>query len=64
MTTITVNGMKCGGCAANVTKAITAADLGARVEIDLKARAVHVHGERDVAAIRLAIARAGYEVVA
>ncbi len=63
MTTIKVKGMTCGGCAASVTRAITAADPGAKFEVDLKGHAVHVHGDRDNGAIKSAIERAGYEVV-
>jgi copper chaperone len=63
MTTIKVNGMTCGGCAASVSRAIAAADPGAKVEVDLKGHAVHVEGERDQQAIKSAIQQAGYEVV-
>ena len=62
MTTIRVKGMKCGGCAASVTRAISLADPAAKFEVDLKGQAVHVQGDRDVQAIQLAIERAGYEI--
>lgn len=62
VTTIKVNGMKCGGCAASVTRAIEIAAPGARFEVDLKGHAVHVHGDHDEQAIKSAIERAGYEV--
>ena len=62
MTTIKVKGMKCGGCAASVTRAIRLADPAAKFEVDLKGQAVHVHGDREEQAIKAAIERAGYEV--
>lgn len=63
MTRIKVNGLKCGGCAAKITRVIVAASPDAHVEVDLKAGAVRIDGEHDERTIRLAIARAGYEVV-
>lgn len=63
MTTIKVRGMTCGGCAASVTRAIRAADPGAKFEVDLEGHAVHVHGDRDNGPIKSAIEQAGYEVV-
>ena len=62
MTIIKVKGMKCGGCAASVTRAISLADPAAKFEVDLKGQAVHVHGDRDERAIKSAIERAGYEI--
>ena len=62
MTTIKVKGMKCGGCAASVTRAISLADPEATFEVDLKGQAVHVLGGRDVQAIKFAIERAGYDI--
>ena len=63
MTTIKVNGMPCGGCAASVTRAIIAADPSAKVEVDIKGHAVPVQGERDQQAIKSAVQQAGYEVL-
>lgn len=63
MITIKVEGMKCGGRAASVKRAIAAADPDAVVDVDLKGHAVHVQSDRDAATIRSAIARAGYKVV-
>jgi copper chaperone len=62
MTTIKVKGMKCGGCAASVTRAISLADPGAKFEVDLKGDAVHLQGDCDEQAIKVAIERAGYEI--
>ena len=58
MTTIKVNGMKCGGCVASVTRAIRLADPAVRFEVDLKCQAVHVQGNRDEQAFKSAIERA------
>lgn len=59
-----VKDMTCGHCAATITKAVTQADPGAKVEIDLTAHRVQVWPTTaGVAAIEAAIRDAGYDEV-
>lgn len=61
MLTFDVQDMSCGHCVASITKAVQAADPQARVEVDLARRRVQVQpGRSDLAAIRQAIAAAGF----
>lgn len=61
MLTFDVQDMSCGHCVASITKAVQAADPQARVEVDLARRRVQVQpGGSDLAAIRQAIAAAGF----
>ena len=64
MAPIRVEGMSCGHCAANVTKAITAIDPGAKVQVDVPAGEVRVDTAADEVQVREAIRRAGYRPVA
>lgn len=58
--TYSVLGMSCGGCAKSVTNAILDAAPGARVEVDLDAKAITVEGA-DEAAVKQAVEDAGFE---
>ncbi len=61
MLTFDVQDMSCGHCVASITKAVQAADPQATVEVDLARRRVQVQpGQVDQAAIRQAIAAAGF----
>lgn len=55
-----VENMSCGHCAGTITKAISALDHSARVEIDLAAKSVKVESRQDAESIRQAIVEAGY----
>lgn len=60
--TSTVNRMTCGGCATKVSAAVASSPGISNVEVDLGASTVTATGEDvDVAAVRTAIASAGYE---
>lgn len=66
---VDVSGMTCGHCVRAVTEEVSALDGVAGVDVDLVADGVShvtVRGDRpvDEAALRAAIAEAGYEVVA
>lgn len=60
-TTYRVDGMKCGGCSASVTKALQALNPQASVTVDLEAKTVTVGGLDDIEAIRGAIEDAGFD---
>ena len=64
MLTYRVDDMTCGHCASTITKAVRAADAGAKVEVDLAGHLVHIQpveaGDQD---LREAIAEAGYTPV-
>lgn len=61
----TVPGMSCGHCKTAITQEITAVAGVQGVDVDLDTKQVVVRGETlDDAAIREAIAEAGYEVAA
>ncbi|MBP2231985.1 copper chaperone [Azospirillum agricola] len=62
MVTLKVSGMTCGHCAQTVTRAVEALPAVERALVDLKAGAVSVEGNADMAAVRKAIEDAGYEV--
>jgi len=58
----TVPGMHCGHCEASVKEEVTAVPGVREVLVDLESKRVEVQGETlDDAAIRAAIAEAGYE---
>lgn len=59
-----VDGMSCGHCVDAVTKAVTAVDAAAQVEVDLAAKEVRVGNSSAGEAIAAAIRGAGYEVAA
>ena len=59
-----VNDMTCGHCVSTITKALKAADQGAKVTIDLARNLVMVEPtEADAQELRDAIAEAGYTPV-
>jgi copper chaperone len=61
MLTFEVNDMTCGHCVATITRAVQAADPGARVEVDLASRRVRVEpAATDAGRLRTAISAAGY----
>ena len=61
MITFTINDMTCGHCVGTITKAVLAADAGARIEVGLAAHLVHIEPARASAnELREAIAAAGY----
>jgi len=61
-TTITVNGMTCGGCATKVSAAVESVPGISNAEVDLGASTVTATGQDvDEAAVRAAIASAGYQ---
>ena len=62
-TVIYVNGMMCPHCKAMVEKVCKAVPGTADAVVDLQAKNVTVTGEADAAALKQAIADAGYEVV-
>ena len=60
-----VDDMTCGHCASTITKAVKAADANAQVAIDLATHRVTIEpAQADAAALREAIAEAGYTPVA
>ncbi|BAE50614.1 heavy-metal-associated domain-containing protein [Paramagnetospirillum magneticum] len=57
--TYRVTGMSCGGCSKSVTSAIQEITPGAKVEVNLEAKAVTVEGA-DEAQVRQAVDAAGF----
>lgn len=57
--TYRVTGMSCGGCSKSVTSAIQEIAPGAKVEVNLEAKAVTVDGA-DEAQVRQAVDAAGF----
>lgn len=55
-----VENMSCGHCTSTITKAISALDPSARVEIDLAAKSVKVESRQHAETIRHTIVEAGY----
>ena len=60
MTEFTVEKMKCGGCSANVERAVKALDPDARVEIDLAQKLVRVQSDLPASNLAKTISEAGY----
>jgi copper chaperone len=60
MLSLHIPNMNCGGCARGVTAAIRAVDAEARVESDLPARTIAVETRLPEAAVRAALADAGF----
>jgi copper chaperone len=61
MLTFEVKDMTCGHCVNTITKAVEAADPGARVQIDLAARLVQIQPvSSDRARLAQVISEAGY----
>ena len=64
MITFEVRDMSCGHCVAAITEAVRSVDPGARVEVDLAARAVRIEpAGADARALADAIRDAGYTPV-
>ena len=60
-----VRDMTCGHCVSTITKAVTALDAGAEVQIDLATHRVSIDSSAvDALALRNAIQEAGYTPVA
>ncbi|OMQ24497.1 heavy-metal-associated domain-containing protein [Serratia oryzae] len=52
--------MKCGGCAASITKAVKALDSAARIDADPATKRVNIESSADGAVIIAALATAGF----
>lgn len=63
-TTLTVEGMACGGCETNVEEAVGALEGADSVEADNETGTVEIEGDVDDDAVRTAIEDAGYSVTA
>lgn len=61
-TTLTVEGMACGGCEANVEEAVGALEGTESVEADTESDTVEIVGDLEDDAVRAAIEDAGYSV--
>ena len=59
-----VENMSCGHCVGAVTRAVTAVDAKAVVDIDLAAKTVKVSSGSPLEQIKVAIVEAGYPVAA
>lgn len=57
-----VPSMACSACSDTITKAVRNIDPGAEVEADTKTKMVRVETQQPEAAVRRAIAEAGYPV--
>ncbi|MBU0782527.1 MAG: heavy-metal-associated domain-containing protein [Gammaproteobacteria bacterium] len=60
MIELTVEKMKCGGCSANVERAVKAQDPTAQVQIDLALKLVQVESTLPTASLAKIISDAGY----
>lgn len=60
MIELTVEKMKCGGCSANVERAVKAQDHTAQVQIDLAQKLVKVESTLPAASLAKTISEAGY----
>jgi copper chaperone len=60
MIELTVEKMKCGGCAANVERAVKAQDVAATVQIDLAQKLVQIQSNLPAATWAKTISDAGY----
>lgn len=63
MTEFEVGNMTCGHCVAAITKAVQAADPGAKLDIDLTTKRVRIEGTADAERYAAAIREAGYQPV-
>lgn len=62
--TLSINGMSCGHCVMHVKKALAEVAGVAKAEVDLASKSAVVEGDGlDDAALKAAVADAGYEVV-
>ena len=60
--TYTVEGMTCNSCVNNVTNAVTGVEGVLDVDVDVSVGTLEVSGHIDDAAIREAVAQAGYKI--
>lgn len=60
MIELTVEKMKCGGCSANVERALKALDPAARVDVDLAQKLVRVQSDLPASTLIKTISEAGY----
>lgn len=60
MIELTVEKMKCGGCSANVERALKALDPAARVDVDLAQKLVRVQSDLPASTLIKTINEAGY----
>jgi copper chaperone len=58
-----VDDMTCGHCVGVITQAVASVDATARVEIDLPAHRVRIHGSDQQQKLSAAISEAGYTPV-
>jgi copper chaperone len=61
--TYAVSGMTCEHCVRSVTEEVSEVPGVTAVDVDLASGRVTVSGDADAAAVRAAVAEAGYEVV-
>jgi len=52
--------MRCGGCVATITDAVTALDPAARIEADLAAKTVSIQSVKSQEEIFMALQQVGY----
>jgi copper chaperone len=55
-----VQDMTCGGCANAITRAVTAADPAAKLDIDVAAKIVKVESAQPAASVQAVIEAAGF----
>jgi copper chaperone len=55
-----VQDMTCGGCANAITRAVTAADPAARLDIDVDAKRVRIESTEPAARVQAIIEAAGF----
>jgi copper chaperone len=60
--TYTVEGMTCNSCVNKVTNAVTGLEGVVDVDVDVSVGTLEVSGHIDDAAIRAAVAEAGYQI--
>lgn len=63
MTTVKISGMRCQHCVASVSKALQEIKGVSQVQVDLAKGEASFEGNVDLAAVKAAIARIGFEVV-
>lgn len=62
-TALAIEGMKCGGCVANVKRALAAVPGVADVDVDLRAKRATVQGSASTNALVAAVQAAGYRAM-
>ena len=60
MIELTVEKMKCGGCSANVERAVKTLDPAAKVDVDLAQKLVQVQSDLSASKLAQTITEAGY----